>query len=90
MPVEEHAVHARVKITSNFRYGCHNRKTFKAGYIAFDRQYRPDGTFVVVQKFIEHRMSDKCCNFYLWDSHQHCEGCNTPKDEDYKKRMLAL
>ena len=89
MPVEDHAVHERVKIGSGFRYGCHNRKPFKPGYIAFDRQYRPDGTFVVTQKLIPHAMSETC-RYDLAGNDPHCEGCHAPKDTVYLRKMAAL
>jgi len=90
MPVLDHEVNEKTRIKAGFKYGCYDRKILKNGYIAFDRQYRPDGTFVIVQKFIENKMSDKCRNFYLWDKDKFCEGCDTQKDLEYAKTMSAL
>ena len=89
MAVLDHPVHVKTKFRADYKYGCHNRKPFSKGYIAFDRQYRPDGTFVVIQKFIEHKMSEKCRSFYEWDT-VHCEGCIAPKDTEYAEQMKQL
>ena len=90
MPVLDHDVHEKTRLKAGFKYGCYDGKSVKSGYIAPDRQYRPDGTYVVIQKFIEHRMSEKCRNFYLWDTDKFCEGCDKPKDIEYAKTMSVL
>lgn len=78
MPVEDHPVHARTKITSNYRYGCHNGLRTSPGYYAEDRQYKTDGTFVRVLRFIENKMSRDCK--YDNPRDQHCEGCKHKHD----------
>lgn len=90
MPVEDHEVHEKVKITSSFRYGCYNRTGLAAGYFAPDRRYKPDGTFYIVQTRIPHAMSKECRSFSLWDTDPACAGCTAPKDFEYRDRMTAL
>lgn len=89
MPVEDHAVHEKTRIGTGYKYGCWNRKPFAPGYVALDRYYKQDGTFVVTQRFIQHRMSETC-RYDMASKDKHCEGCGAPKDEEYKKRMSAL
>ena len=90
MPVEEHAVHEKVKIAADAPYGCYNRGKFSRGYQAPDRRYKPDGTFYVIQTRIMHNMSESCRNYYLWDTDPRCKGCTTAKDFEYRDRMAAL
>lgn len=89
MPVEEHAVHEKVKIAADAPYGCYNRGKFSRGYQAPDRRYKPDGTFYVIQTRIFHELSEDC----RYDRHQEdprCAGCTTKKDIEYLTRMAAL
>lgn len=90
MPVLDHEVHDKVRIKSDKPYGCHSRDGVSHGYYAPDRVYRPDGTFYIIQTFIQHTMSDKCRSFYLWESDQRCHGCTTKKDLDYAELMGEL
>ncbi len=63
MPVEDHAVHEKVKAGSDFRYGCWNKDRDSPGYYAPDRVYGKMGIyspFKVQLTFIEHRMSREC------------------------------
>ena len=89
-PVEDHAVHDKVKIDADTPYGCHSRKGMAAGYFAPDRVYKPDGTFYVIQRRIPFAMSTKCRNFYLWNVDPRCAGCTAEKDQEYADRMTAL
>ena len=90
MPVEDHAVHDRVKIAADEPYGCHSREVFHLSYYAPDRRYRPNGTFYVIQTPIIHKMSSLCRNFYLWDTDAGCAGCTVPKDTEYESKMKGL
>ena len=90
MPVEDHEVHEKVRISADKPYGCHSRTGFSKGYYAPDRVYRPNGTFYVVQTFIPHAMSAQCRAFYLWDTDPRCGGCATGKDVDYAELMGGL
>ena len=74
MPVEDHAVHDKVKHAADYKYGCHNRKEYDTGYFAPDRIYKPDGTFYIVQKRIPYTMSREC-RYDMSLSDSHCEGC---------------
>lgn len=90
MPVEDHAVHEKVRISADQPYGCHSRKEFHLDYYAPDRMYKPNGTFYVVQTNVRHAMSSLCRNFYLWDTDPRCAGCTTGKDFEYADRMKGL
>lgn len=90
MAVLDHPVHDKVKIGADFKYGCNSRKSFADGYYAPDRVYKPDGTFYIIQSFVKRAMSDKCRNFYLWDTDNACRGCTTEKDIDYALTMQKL
>jgi len=91
-PVEDHEVHAKVKVDSTFRYGCNSTRNPKTayGYYAPDRRYRPDGTFYVVQTFIPHVMSNQCRTFYLWNTDPACADCKRERDTEYADRMKGL
>lgn len=90
MPVEDHEVHEKVKISANKPYGCYDRTKMAEGYYAPDRVYRPDGTFYVIQTWIPNAMSKSCRNFYLWTTDLRCEGCLATKDFEYANKMQGL
>lgn len=90
MPVEEHEVHEKVRITADKPYGCSNRYGMSAGYYAPDRRYKPDGTFYIIQAWIPHVMSRACRNFYLWDTDPRCSVCKSARDIEYAERMKGL
>ena len=85
-PVLDHEVHVVTKIRADKPYGCHSRKSMSKGYIAPDRYYRQDGTFVVTQKFISHALSQSC-RYDLSHKDLRCEGCTSIKDTDYLQMM---
>lgn len=74
-PVEDHPIHEKTRVGSDFRYGCFNHPPFSDGYWAPDRVYREDGTFLIRQKFIKRSSSDKC-HFDQIMHPAYCEGCN--------------
>ena len=78
MPVDDHPVHIKTKIGANYRYGCNNGIRSTIGYYAPDRIYRNEGTFYVVQRFIENKMSRDCK--YDMKNDPHCEGCKWKND----------
>ena len=88
-PVLDHEVHVVTKIRADKPYECHSRKGMSSGYVALDRQYRHDGTFVVVQKFISHTLSDGC-RYDLSAKDLRCDGCTTKKDTKYLSDMSNL
>lgn len=90
MPVEDHDVHEKVRISADKPYGCHSRSGLSKGYYAPDRVYKPDGTFYIVQAFIPHALSTACRSFYLWESDPRCQCCTAEKDSEYAGRMQAL
>ena len=99
MPVEDVAVHDKVKIGSDFRYGCHSSRNPKksSGYFAANRVYFAHnsvydhkGEYVTVLKYIPHANTTKCRSFSLWDTDPACEGCQSERDIEYRDKCLAL
>ena len=90
MPVEDHAVHEKVKIAADEPYGCHSRGKMGTGYFAPDRRYRPDEAYFQILTRIPHAMSTACRSFYLWDTDPRCAGCTAAKDTEYADKMRAL
>ena len=78
MPVEDHEVHESVKISADKRYGCWGRIGMKMGYYAPDREYRPNGTFLIRLTFIPHVMTTDC-RYDLWETDPRCTGCTAEK-----------
>lgn len=78
MPVENHEVHAKVKIATNKPYGCHNGDRTSAGYIG-----SPWGT----PKFIVHAMSTEC-RYDMSMTDPRCENCkHRGSGETYAKMV---
>lgn len=81
-PVETHEVHEKVRIDSDFRYGCNNRKPFKKTYFSPNRFLPvlrdPKEFFKQMFQFhakqVEHRMSTEC-RYDMSLKDQACEGC---------------
>ena len=67
MPVLDHEVHESVKIDSNARYGCFNRKPYTDSYLA--HPWAATG-----HKDTKHRMSREC-RFDMSLKDLMCEGC---------------
>lgn len=87
MPVEQHAVHERVRIGSDWRYACWNRPDkFADGYYAPDRIYNEDGTWRDVKTFIPHTMSHDCRSD---DSSGFCAGCRHHLASGYVKQIIG-
>lgn len=77
MPVDDHPVHEKTKISSDFRYGCWNRKPFAEGYRAPNRYQTSDGyqaVFNIEAKFIPFVMS-RDCKYDLAKTDRACAGC---------------
>ena len=90
MPVEEHEVHESVRHSADKLYGCNSNKRLQNGYWLQEREYRQNGTYIMMHKFVEHRMSFNCRNYYLWYSDPGCRNCSKPKDRAYAQRMQSL
>ncbi len=90
MPVDDIPVHDKVKIGSDFKYGCNNNKPRGSGYWVQSREYRTNGTYVLMDKFVKFQMTTPCRNFYLWDTDTACRGCPREKDIEYALKMSAL
>ncbi len=87
MPVHDHAIHPSVVHGDDYRYGCHSKRNppKKApGYWVKVRDYNPDGTYEMVDKFILHNMSVKC-RFYQRKDDLNCRGCEHESDIEYLK-----
>ena len=85
-------VHEKTKDTEH--YGCWNRKPTEQGYWAKDgyRMEQHEGQMYGVQKWVwvEHVMSSKCRNYYLWETDPKCVGCEVAKDVAYQRRMEKM
>lgn len=71
MPVIDHPVHESTRITSDFRYGCHNVPSRAEGYWA--HPWAATGP-----KWVPFRMSHGCA-YDLSASDGACEGCSKGK-----------
>ena len=89
MPDLDHDVHESVKSTGQEPYGCATAQQ-KDGYIVQVREYKNDGTYVMRDKFVKHRMSKPCRNFYLWYSDPRCSRCKRQKDREYAQTMMHM
>lgn len=91
-PVEDIAVHEKVRVGADFRYGCNSvRKPKKSdGYFSPNRVYDHKGEYVTVLKYIPHENTTKCRSFALWDTDPACEGCQSERDIEYRDKCLAL
>lgn len=91
MPVEDHAVHAKVRIKANKPYGCFNRE-MSAGYYAPNRAAGSDGykpTWFFERVRIPHTMSREC-RYDMSLKDPRCEGCNhRGSGEKYSARVSA-
>lgn len=90
MPVLDHDVHEKVKVGSDFKYGCNNNKPRGKGYWVQEREYKTDGTYVLRDHFIKHQNTTACRSFALWDIDSACRNCPREKDVEYAAQMLAL
>lgn len=78
MPVKDHEVHEKVKISADKRYGCWGREGMAAGYYAPDRELEENLEFSLQAKFIPHVMT-VACQYDLWESDPRCAGCTAEK-----------
>ena len=92
MPVEDHEVHEKVRISADEPYGCANRKELSGGYWVKVRVYidGSQGQYELLDKYIPFRMSTKCRSFYLWEEDPRCGYCTSPKDYEYADKMRNL
>lgn len=90
MPVEDIEVHEKVRVGSDFKYGCNSDKERANGYWVQVRKYNKNGKYKIVDKLIEHEMTTKCRSFALWDTDSACRDCQREKDYQYEKKCLSL
>ncbi len=83
MPVEDSPVHPSTKIGLDYRYGCWNRKPFKATYPAIVRKYSDDMRkllgFQVVD--VEHRLTTDC-RYDLSAADPYCNSCQLARKKE--------
>ena len=80
-PVHDAETHDKVKITESKPYGCSNAPRSK-GYYAPHRYYGMDGTYNVVQRWIQDTMSQKC-RYDMRPTDPRCGECKLPSDTEY-------
>lgn len=93
MTVEDHPVHEKTRIEAGKPYGCSTDKSpneSAKGYWTKTRRFLPDGRFVLVDYFIENKMSKDCRSFYLWDIDPRCAICTRQRDAEYAELMKGL
>lgn len=77
MPVEDHEVHEKVRITEDKPYGCHNRDQFADAYYAPNRFFGSDGYKPMIKLEavrIPFTMSREC-RYDMSLKDQRCDGC---------------
>lgn len=81
MPVPDHPVHEKTRISSDTPYRCASAKR-KHGYWTYQRTYYEDGSFSMGYSYIEDVMS-KLCRNTMRDGDPRCGTCTRPSDEEY-------
>ena len=89
MPVEDHAVHEKVKYGADFRYTACQQKQRKPGYAVLTRHYFDDGLYELRNEWVPDNSSEHCRSMQ-YDSDPACQGCGFPKDVEYINRMKEL
>ena len=87
MPVDDHPIHHST-IKTDFRAGCYNRPPASDGYWVPTRLYRPDGSFVMSEKYITHTLTRICRQVGrkvngVWEDLPECVGCTAQRDWQY-------
>ena len=92
MPVENHAVHSKVKEKKGTKYGCHNRKPYMESYYAPNRKMGSSGyepIFFFERVRIPHTMSREC-RYDMSLQDVKCDGCqHRGSGEAYDKKIRA-
>lgn len=90
-PVMDHEVHEKVRVGSEFSYGCNNRlRNFKTHYFATDRIYFANGNFRSIDCAVPHTMSHEC-RFDLSLTDPACNGCiHRGSGESYAEKIRSL
>lgn len=75
--------------------GCHGLPPASHGYWAPNRIYRPDGSFVVSEKYIQHTMTMICLQLGKrigmdWVELDECLECESERDWDYITRSRRM
>lgn len=85
-PVEDHAVHEKVRHTDLRSTPCQTGKR-KHGYSVLTRHYFDDGRYELRNEFVPDTMSPLCRQI---DALPECVGCEKPKDLEYIEKMKGL
>ena len=85
MPVHDHEIHPMTQFGEDFRYGCHSKHAppvRSPGYWVKQREYEPDGKFIMIDSFVPHNMSVKC-RYDKRAGDAGCDGCKNESDTKY-------
>ena len=92
MPVENHAVHSKVREKEGTKYGCYNRKPYMESYYAPNRKMGSSGyepIFFFERVRIPHTMSREC-RYDMSLQDVKCDGCqHRGSGEAYDKNIRA-
>ena len=92
MPVEDHAVHSKVKEKAGTKYGCFNRKPYMEAYYAPNRKMGSSGyepIFFFERIRVPHTMSREC-RYDMSLKDVKCEGCkHIGTGEAYAEKIRA-
>jgi hypothetical protein len=86
MPGLEHSVSEMTKRTDNDPYGCKDGKR-KDGYWTYQRVYFGDGTYMMMQVYVNDVMS-KECRYDMSLKDKRCSGCKH-SGSDYDQMIRA-
>jgi hypothetical protein len=75
MPVEDHPVHELTRLADDAKYGCHSVQERSTGYYVRVRDYRPDGTYVTINRFVPDRGSREC-RYDFSQTDRRCSECS--------------
>jgi hypothetical protein len=85
MPVHDHPIHEKTVFGDDFRYGCHSKHCppiKSPGYWVKQREYKPDGKFIMVDSFILHNLS-ALCRYDKREGDDGCRECTNESDTKY-------
>ena len=92
MPVEDHAVHSKVKEKAGTKYGCFNRKPYMEAYYAPNRKMGSSGyepIFFFERVRVPHTMSREC-RYDMSLKDVKCDGCkHIGSGERYAEKVQA-
>lgn len=88
MPVINHEIHEKVRITGKEPYSCNNRN-IQPYYYVLTRDYLYNGTYKMTQTLVHHNMS-KECRYDKSLSDKRCENCiHKGSGESYAEMVMS-